>query len=177
MQHINTLTYRNLFSCTRRFYSYATVVVDCVPVEHRLFRYSRKRQSQKTGSYTETASLACFQWLPRYIISPPHKTGNALPRHKYSEISIALHLRVSSSLRSLAKLLTGISNVTSRVHRNTCYQHCFCVFGGMELRWTMELKCRWLHKFCFPLCCVYMGSCIWFWRLQLTFPVYTVYHL
>ena len=58
------------------------LVVDCIPVEHGPFRYSRKRQSQKTGSYTVTTSLACFQWLLCYIISPPHKTGkgNALPR-------------------------------------------------------------------------------------------------
>ena len=59
-----------------------TCVVDRIREEHRLFRYSRKRQSQKTGSYTVTASLTCFQWLLRHIISPPHKTGkvNALPR-------------------------------------------------------------------------------------------------
>ena len=50
------------------------LVVDRIRVEHGLFRFSRKRQSQKTGSYTVTTSLACFQWLLRYIISPPHKT-------------------------------------------------------------------------------------------------------
>ena len=59
------------------------LVVDRVRVEHGLFRSRRKRQSQKTGSYTVTTSLACFQWLLRYIISLPHKTGkgNTLPRH------------------------------------------------------------------------------------------------
>ena len=45
------------------------VVVDGVRVEHRLFRSSRKRQSQETGSYTVTISLenALFQWLLSYI--------------------------------------------------------------------------------------------------------------
>ena len=59
------------------------LVVDHIREERGLFRSSRKRQSQKTESYTVTASLACFQWLLRYIISPPHKTGkgNALPGH------------------------------------------------------------------------------------------------
>ena len=51
------------------------LVVDRIRVEHRLFRFSRKHQSQKTGSYTVTASLACLQWLLCHIISPPHKTG------------------------------------------------------------------------------------------------------
>ena len=49
------------------------LVVDRIRVEHGHFRSSRKRQSQKTGSYTVTTSLACFQWLLRYIVSPPHK--------------------------------------------------------------------------------------------------------
>ena len=58
------------------------LTVDHIGEEHGLFRSSRKRQSQKTGSYAVTASLACFQWLLHYIISPPHKTGkgNALPK-------------------------------------------------------------------------------------------------
>ena len=55
------------------------LVVDLIPVEHGLFRYSRKSQSQKNGSYTVTTSLACFQWLLRYIISPPQKTGKENP--------------------------------------------------------------------------------------------------
>ena len=42
-------------------------VVDRIRVEHGFFRSSRKRQSQKTGSYTVTTSLVCFQWLLRYI--------------------------------------------------------------------------------------------------------------
>ena len=59
------------------------LVVDRIREERGLFHSSRKRQSQKTESYIVTASLACFQWLLRYIISLPHKTGkgNALPRH------------------------------------------------------------------------------------------------
>ena len=59
------------------------LVVDCIWVQHGLFRSSKERQSQKTGSYTVTASLVYFQWLLRYIISPPHKTGkgNTLLRH------------------------------------------------------------------------------------------------
>ena len=59
------------------------LVVDRIREERGLFRSNRKRQSQKTGFYTVAASLACFQWLLYYIISPPHKTGkgNALPRH------------------------------------------------------------------------------------------------
>ena len=45
------------------------LLVDRVKLEHRLFRSSRKRQSQETGSYTVTASLgnAHFQWLLCYI--------------------------------------------------------------------------------------------------------------
>ena len=45
------------------------LLVDRVPVEHRLFRSRRKRQSLETGSYTVTASLgnAHFQWLQCYI--------------------------------------------------------------------------------------------------------------
>ena len=59
------------------------LVVDHIRVEHGLFRSIIKRQSQKTRSYTITASMACFQWLLRHIVSKPHKTlkGNALPRH------------------------------------------------------------------------------------------------
>ena len=59
------------------------LVVDRIRVQYGLFCSSKAHQSQKTGSYTVTASLACFQWLLCYIISPPHKTGkgNALPRH------------------------------------------------------------------------------------------------
>ena len=59
------------------------LVVDRIRVQHGLFRSSKERQSQKTGSYTVTATLVCSQWLLRYIISPPHKTerGNTLPRH------------------------------------------------------------------------------------------------
>ena len=94
-------------------------------VEHRLFHSSRKRQSQETGIYTVTASLekARLQWLLGYIISqspiklemldqdlissPGGKRGrtyhiNKKYKNKYTEISIALHLRVSRSLRSLA---------------------------------------------------------------------------
>ena len=44
------------------------LLVDCVQVEHRLFRSSRKRQSLETGSYTVTATSenARFQWLLLY---------------------------------------------------------------------------------------------------------------
>ena len=38
------------------------LVVDRIRVEHGIFRSSRKRQSQKTGSFTVTTSLACFIW-------------------------------------------------------------------------------------------------------------------
>ena len=61
------------------------LVVDRFWAEHGLFRSSRKRQSQKTGSYAVTTSLADFQWLLRCITSPPHETvkGNALPRRNW----------------------------------------------------------------------------------------------
>ena len=64
------------------------VVVDRVRVEHRVFRSrvfrsSRKRQSQETGSYTVTISLekTRSQWLLRYIrVLGSRISGNALPR-------------------------------------------------------------------------------------------------
>ena len=45
------------------------LLADCVQVEHRLFRSSRKRKSLETGSYTVTATSenARFQWLLLYI--------------------------------------------------------------------------------------------------------------
>ena len=49
------------------------LVVERIQVQQGLFRSSKERQPQKTGSYTVTTSLACFQWLLRYIISRPIK--------------------------------------------------------------------------------------------------------
>ena len=44
--------------------------IDCIRVEHRLFRSSRKHLSKKTGSYTETASLACLQYYVTFFLCP-----------------------------------------------------------------------------------------------------------
>ena len=44
------------------------LLVDCVQVEHRLYRSSRKRQSLETGSYTVTASLRNAHFNGYYVI-------------------------------------------------------------------------------------------------------------
>ena len=85
------------------------LVVDRIRAEYGLFRSSRKRQSQKTGSCTVTTSLACFQWLLRYIISPPHKTekGNALPNNwKRGQKRGPTSFTVFILLKTLTLLLT-----------------------------------------------------------------------
>ena len=81
--YINLQKFVQLYAAVCKLMKLRKLVVDHIQVEHGLFRSSRKRQSQITRSYTVTTPLACFQWLLRYIISPPHKTGkgNALPRH------------------------------------------------------------------------------------------------
>ena len=59
------------------------VAVDCVPIEHRLFRSSRNLQSQETGSYIVTVSLenARFLRLLSYIrVVRQRDSGNALPK-------------------------------------------------------------------------------------------------
>ena len=43
------------------------LLVDCVQVEHRLYRSSRKRQSLETGSYTATASLRNARFNGYYV--------------------------------------------------------------------------------------------------------------
>ena len=77
------LSAKHYYVNVQKFFLYAAVitpmklrklVVVRIRVEHVLFRSSRKRLSQKTGSYTVTTSLACFQRILSYIISPPHKT-------------------------------------------------------------------------------------------------------
>ena len=86
------------------------LVVDRIWVQHGLFRSSNERHSQKTGSYTVTASLVRFQWLLRYIISLPHKTGkgNALPRHnsKRGPKKRSYVINIFILLKALTLLLT-----------------------------------------------------------------------
>ena len=43
------------------------LLVDCVQVEHRLYRSSRKRQSLENGSYTVTASLRNARFNGYYV--------------------------------------------------------------------------------------------------------------
>ena len=43
------------------------LLVDCVQVEYRLYRSSRKRQSLETGSYTVTASLRNARFNGYYV--------------------------------------------------------------------------------------------------------------
>ena len=83
--YVNLQKFVQLYMAVCTHMKQRKLVVDRIRVGHGLFRSSRKRQYQKTGSYTVTASLACFQWLLCYIISLPHKTekGNALPRHNW----------------------------------------------------------------------------------------------
>ena len=54
------------------------LVVHRVRVEHRLFRFSRKRQSHETGSYTVNASgNARFGY---HVTLGSRISGNALPK-------------------------------------------------------------------------------------------------
>ena len=80
------------------------LVVDRILEERGLFRSSRKRLSQKTESYTVTASLACFQWLLVTLFLRPIKLEKEM---LYQDIiRCAGHKRGSMSYTIFILLIT-----------------------------------------------------------------------